>query len=100
MTLTRLLGFTLAFVLLLRLLPLIGPLLGPRPKRMLAHLAITIDVAGGLIVLGIVLLVLVRGEPLGALLLALIGLPVFWGAYRALPAWWRGSADDQPRTRR
>lgn len=90
MSLSRLLALALIVLLALRLLPLVLPLLGPRWQQTGRRLATTIDVAGGLIVLGLVLLTLLRGEPLGALLLALLGIPVFIGAYRALPAWWRG----------
>lgn len=90
MSITRLLALTLALVLALRLLPIVLPLFGERWRQAGHRLANTVDVAGGLIVLGLVLLTLLRGERLGALLLALIGIPVFIGTYRALPGWWRG----------
>jgi predicted permease len=92
MTITRLLALVLIIMLALRLLPLVLPLLGERWRQTGRRLAATIDVAGGLIVLGLTLLTLLRGERLGALLLALLGIPVFIGAYRALPAWWRGDS--------
>lgn len=90
MPINRLIGLILAIMLLLRLLPLVLALFGERWRLAGRRLANTIDVAGGLIVLGLVLLTLVRGEPRGALVLALLGIPVFIGTYRALPAWWRG----------
>ncbi|HEX6290901.1 MAG TPA: hypothetical protein VFZ66_17080 [Herpetosiphonaceae bacterium] len=93
MTLTRLLGFCLALVLFARLLPMLAWLGGERWRRSMQRLTITVDVAGGFILLAIVLSVLLRGEPLGALLLAVIGIPVFIGTYRALPSWWRGYKD-------
>lgn len=90
MTITRLLGLALLVVLLARLLPAIVPSIWPGWRAQARRLQVTIDVAGGLIIGAIVVLVLVRGDTLGGLLLLLIGLPVFWGTLRALPAWWRG----------
>lgn len=92
MSINRLIGLTLGIMLVLRLLPLALALFGERGRLAGRRLANTIDVAGGLIVLGLVLLTLLRGEPMGALVLALLGIPVFIGTYRALPAWWRGDA--------
>jgi hypothetical protein len=87
---SRLLALALLFVLVARLLPLLAWLGGAEWRRFVQRMTTTVDVAGGLILLVIVLSVLARGEPLGALLLALIGIPVFLGTYRALPSWWRG----------
>jgi hypothetical protein len=87
---SRLLALCLLFVLFARLLPLLAWLGGAQWRRFVHRTSSTVDVAGGLILLVIVLSVLARGEPLGALLLALIGIPVFLGTYRALPSWWRG----------
>jgi hypothetical protein len=92
---TRLFAFCLALVLFARLLPLVAWAGGAQWRRFVQRLAVTVDVAGGLIVLVIVLSLLARGEPLGALLLAVIGIPVFIGTYRALPSWWRGFKDQQ-----
>jgi|GEM_PF-6595209 len=97
MSFTRLLGLALGVVLVLRLLPLIMPLLNPifgdRWRQVALKLTVIVDVAGGFILLLIVLSVWLRGEPLGALILAVIGIPVFIGTYRALPQWWRGFHD-------
>lgn len=90
MSITRLIALMIGLILALRLLPIVLSLLGGRWQQTGRRLANTIDVAGGLIVLLLVVLTLVRGERLGALLLALLGIPVFVGSYRALPAWWRG----------
>lgn len=90
MTITRILGLVLLLVLLTRLLPLLAPILGEHWRQRTRRLIVTLDVAGGLIVLVIIGSVLLRGDVLSALLVAVLGLPVFWGAYRALPAWWRG----------
>lgn len=87
---TKLLAFSLVFVLIAKLLPLVAWLGGAEWRRFVHRLTTTVDVAAGLILIIIVLSVLVRGERLGALLLALIGIPVFLGTYRALPSWWRG----------
>jgi hypothetical protein len=90
MSVTRLLAFCLVFVLLARLLPIVAWLGGARWRQTMQRLTVTVDVAGGFILLVIVLSVLARGEPVGALVLAVIGTPVFIGMYRALPSWWRG----------
>jgi hypothetical protein len=90
MTLNRLIGFALLIVMLARLLPVLVPSVLPGWQRSARRLATTLDVAGGLVVALLILYVWLRGEPVGALLLALIGIPVFWGTWRALPAWWRG----------
>lgn len=87
---TRFLALALLFVLLLRVLPLLVPFMGLRWQESAAKLRVTIDVAGGLILGLIIGSLALRGEPLGALVLTLIGIPVFIGMYRALPAWWRG----------
>ncbi len=90
---TRLFAVCLALVLAARLLPLLAWIGGAQWRQFVNRMTVTLDVAGGLIILVIVLSVLARGEPLGALLLALIGTPVFIGTYRALPSWWRGYKD-------
>ena len=90
MTLNRLIGFALLIVVLARLLPVLVPSVLPGWQRSARRLATTLDVAGGLLVVLLIVYVWLRGETLGALLLALIGVPVFWGTWRALPAWWRG----------
>lgn len=88
---TRFLGLVLLLVLLTRLLPLLSPVFGKQWQRASRRLIVTLDVAGGLIVVLIAGSVLLRGEVLGALLVLLLGIPVFIGAYRALPGWWRGT---------
>ncbi len=87
----RLLAIPLLLLLVARLLPLAGPLLRPRQRRALQKMAVAIDVAGGLIMLLLIVVQLLRREWLGAVLIALLGVPVFTGAYRALPAWWWGT---------
>lgn len=87
---TKLLAFSLVFVLIAKLLPLVAWLGGAEWRSFVHRLTTTVDVAAGFILIIIVLSVLVRGERLGALLLAVIGIPVFLGTYRALPSWWRG----------
>ena len=88
--LTKFIVLAMLIVMLARLLPVLVPSVLPGWKRSARRLGIALDVAGGLIVVLLVLFVWLRGETLGALLLALIGIPVFWGTWRALPAWWRG----------
>ena len=82
MSITRLLGFTL---------------LGPRWRKSARRIADTVDIAGGIVLLVIIGSVLLRGRPLAALILALIGIPVFLGTYRALPSWWRGYDNERIR---
>lgn len=86
----RWLAIPLILILGVRLLARLGPWLGPRWERAVRRWTVALDVAGGAIVLALIGLLLWRDEPWGALVLALIALPVFIGAYRALPAWWRG----------
>jgi hypothetical protein len=62
----------------------------PQLRQQLLRFQVVIDVAGGLIVLIIAGSVWWRGRPDIALLLLVLGIPVFIGAWRALPAWWYG----------
>ncbi len=86
----RIIAIPLILILGARLIALLGPLLGERWRRAARRWITATDVAGGAIMVALIGLMLWRGEPLAAALLALIGVPVFIGAYRALPAWWRG----------
>ncbi len=88
---TRLLVIPLLVVLLARLLPVLGLVLGPGMRRSLQNMAVAIDVAGGVIMLLLIGVQLVYRQWLGAALLGVLGIPVFVGTYRALPAWWYGS---------
>ncbi len=96
----RLLALPLLLVLIVRLLLLAAPLLGPRQRQALQNMAVAIDVAGGLIMVLLIVVQLLRREWLGAALIAFLAVPVFIGAYRALPAWWWGSsgASQEQRT--
>jgi hypothetical protein len=90
MTITRLIAFCFGALLILRLLaPVIG-LFAPRLRQKIQQQQVVIDVAGGVILLVIIGTVWWRGRPEIALLLAVLSIPVFIGAYRALPAWWWG----------
>lgn len=91
---SKVLALGLLFVLVAKLLPLVAWLGGAEWRRFVQRMTTTVDVAAGFILVIIVLSVLLRGEPLGALLLAAIGIPVFLGTYRALPSWWRGYKDQ------
>lgn len=97
----RLLTIPLLLLLVARLLPLAGPLLGPGQRRALQNMAVVIDVAGGLIMVLLVVVQLLQREWLGAGLIALLGVPVFTGAYRALPTWWWGASGPphEPKTK-
>ncbi len=88
MTITRLFALLVAVVLLLRLLSVVLPLIAPSAKDSIRRMVVSIDVVGGLIMLLLVGLMLYLGDALSALLLALLGIPIFIGAYRALPEWW------------
>ncbi len=98
----RLLAIPLLLLLVARLLPLAGPFLGVRRRRSIENMAVAIDVAGGLIMVLLIVVQLLRREWLGAVLIALLGVPVFIGTYRALPAWWWGPsrASQEPGTKR
>jgi hypothetical protein len=87
---TRLLGIACGVVLVLRFcMPLLA-MFKPQLRQQLLRFQVVIDVAGGLIVLIIAGSVWWRGRPDIALLLLVLGIPVFIGAWRALPAWWYG----------
>ncbi len=88
MTIMRLFAFILAFALLLRLLAVVLPIIAPSTQRSIRRMVVSIDVVGGLIMLLLVGLMLYLGDPLSALLLAVLGIPIFIGAYRAFPEWW------------
>jgi hypothetical protein len=88
---TRLLVIPLLVVLLARLLPVIGLILSTNMRRSLQNMAVAIDVAGGFIMLLLIGIQLFFQQWLGAALLGVLGIPVFIGTYRALPAWWYGS---------
>jgi hypothetical protein len=87
---TRLIAFPLLLILGVRVLALLSPIFGEGWRRGVQRWTVALDVAGGAIMLALVGLMLWRGEPLAALLIALISIPVLIGMYRALPAWWRG----------
>jgi hypothetical protein len=86
----RIIVIPLVLILGVRLIALLGPLLGERWQRGVRRWITATDVAGGAIMIALIVIMLWRGEPLAAALLALIGVPVWIGTYRALPAWWRG----------
>lgn len=88
---TRLLVIPLVVILLARLLPIIGMVLSPSMRRSIQNMVVAIDVAGGFIMLLLIGVQLFFQQWLGALLLGVLGIPVFIGTYRALPAWWYGS---------
>lgn len=90
MTPTRLIGLTLALVLVLRILPAVTPFLGPQWRGFGRKLGVVIDVAGGLIILAIATSAWLRGNAFVGLIVLALGIPVFVGTCRALPAWWRG----------
>ncbi len=90
MTITRLLIFGFGALLLLRLSAPLITIFVPQLRRRFQQMQVVIDVAGALILVIIIASVWWRGRPEVALLLAALGIPVFIGAYRALPAWWRG----------
>ncbi len=84
----RLFALILALILFLRLLSAVLPVIAPNTQRSIRRIVVSIDVVGGLIMLLLVGFMLMQDEPLSALLLALLGIPLFIGAYRALPEWW------------
>jgi hypothetical protein len=91
MTITRLLAIVFGALLVLRFLaPVFTPFV-PHMRQKTRQMQIVIDVAGGVILLVIIGSVWWRGRPEVAALLAVLGIPVFIGAYRALPAWWLGN---------
>ena len=90
MTIVRLLAIAFGALLLLRLFTPIIVLFVPHLREKLHHTQVVLDVAGSLILLLIIGSVWWRGRPEIALLVAVFGIPVFIGTYRALPAWWRG----------
>ncbi len=90
MTITRLLGIVFGVALVLRFCMPLFVMFKPQLRQQLRRLQVVIDVAGGLIVLIIAGSVWWRGRPDVALLLLVLGIPVFMGAWRALPAWWYG----------
>ena len=87
---TRLLVIPLLVILLARLLPIIGVVLSPGARRSIQNMVVAIDVAGGLIMVLLIGVQLFFQQWVGALLLGVLGIPVFIGTYRALPAWWYG----------
>jgi hypothetical protein len=87
-TIIRLFALLVVFVLLLRVLAVILPIIAPSTQRSIRRMVVSVDVVGGLIMLLLVGLMVYLGEPLSALLLAVLGIPLFIGAYRALPEWW------------
>ncbi len=87
---TRLLGIVFGAVLVVRLCMPLFAIFKPQLRQQLRRLQVVIDVAGGLVLLIIAGSVWWRGRPEVALLVLLLGIPVFIGAWRALPAWWRG----------
>ncbi len=88
MTITRLFALLAAVVLLFRLLAVVLPIITPSAKDSIRRMVVSIDVVGGLIMLLLVALMLYLGDTLSALLLAVLGIPIFIGAYRAFPEWW------------
>jgi hypothetical protein len=90
MTITRLLGIVFGVALALRLCMPLFAVLKPQLRQQLRQFQVVIDVAGGLILLIIAGSVWWRGRPDVALLVLVLGIPVFIGAWRALPAWWHG----------
>jgi Na+/alanine symporter len=90
MTITRLLGIVFGVVLVVRFCMPLFAVFKPQIRQQLRQLQVVIDVAGGLVLLIIAGSVWWRGRPEVALLVLLLGIPVFIGAWRALPAWWYG----------
>jgi uncharacterized YccA/Bax inhibitor family protein len=90
MTLTRILALGFTLVLLVRLASSVLPVIMPGSRLFLRRMTVSIDIAGGFIMLLLIGFTLWRGEPITALLLAAIGIPIFLGAYRSLPEWWWG----------
>lgn len=90
MTITRLLGIVFALVFAVRLCMPLFVVFKPQLRQHMRQLQVVIDVAGGLILLIIAGSVWWRGRPDVALLVLVLGIPVFIGAWRALPAWWYG----------
>ena len=93
----RVIGIAATILLVVRLLPLLRPFISPQQHRALRNMVSGLDVAGGIIMLGLVGYQLYRRQWLGALLIAVLAVPVLIGTWRALPAWWWGAADSPRR---
>ncbi len=102
MTITRLLGIGFGALLLLRLSAPLLVLFMPQLRQKFQQMQVILDVSGGLIVLLIAGSLWWRDRPEIAIVLLLLGIPVFIGAYRALPAWWWGTETQRrkPKNRR
>ncbi len=85
---TKFFAFILVLVLGLRVLSVVLPIVAPSTKHTLRRTVVSLDIVGGLIMLLMVGAMVWLGEPWSALLLAVLGIPLFIGAYRAFPEWW------------
>jgi hypothetical protein len=90
----RLLAIPLALILVVRLLWVFEPLMSTSMRLAVKRWRATIDVAGGLIMLVLIVIQAIRGEWLGVGLLTLLGIPVFIGMYQSLPLWWYGTENN------
>ena len=97
MMITRLLGIGFGALLLLRLAAPLLVLFMPQLRKKFQQMQVILDVSGGLIILLIAGSLWWRGRPEIAIVLLLLGIPVFIGAYHALPAWWWGNEDQRHR---
>jgi hypothetical protein len=84
------LRFVVVGCVLLVLLSRIAPYVVPGWRARLLRFQVALDIAGGLIVIALIVLHLAQGEEFDALVLVLLGIPIWLGAYRSFPAWWRG----------
>jgi sorbitol-specific phosphotransferase system component IIBC len=90
MTPTRLIGLLLILVLITRLLPLLSPFLSARLRAAVRRYQLATDLVGGAVMIGLIAVQLAYRNYVNAIVLLLLGVPVFWGSWKALPAWWRG----------
>lgn len=89
-----LIAFGLLAVLITRLLPLLSPFLNARLRAAVRRYQLATDLVGGAVMIVLIAVHLAYRNYVNAIVLLLLGLPVFWGSWKAVPAWWRG--DEQP----
>jgi hypothetical protein len=84
MPLKRVLTIALGAALLLRVLPIVLPWIWPSYRASVERLRFRADIATAAVMLALVVSMLVRREPAYAGLVAVLSIPAFYGAIRAV----------------
>lgn len=84
MPLKRALTIALIAALLLRLLPIVAPIVWPGFRQSVDRLRFRADIGTAAVMAALVVAMLARHEPAYAALVAILSIPAFYGAFRAL----------------